>query len=51
MYRDRIRCATDDELRAVVAFFDAPELRKYYSGLLEDVKCELAVRAAQKDEI
>lgn len=49
MFREHIRHATDDTLRALIAFFDAPQLRKYYSGLLEDVRCELELRAEKGD--
>lgn len=50
IYRDSIRHATDATLRGVIAFFDTPQLRKYHSGLLEDVRCELELRAEHKDD-
>lgn len=50
MYRDRIRFATDEQLCAVAAFFDAPELRRYYTGLLEDIDCELKLRKIAKED-
>jgi hypothetical protein len=50
MYKNRIRQATDEQLQAIVAFFDAPELRKYYAGLIEDARCELQLRAAKGEE-
>ena len=50
MYKDRIRCATDAELQSVIALFDAPELRKYYAGLMEDCRSELRLREIAKEE-
>lgn len=48
MYKNRIRYASDEQLAALVSFFDCPELRRYYSGLIEDLKCELQLRASGK---
>lgn len=49
MFKGQIRCATDEQLRAIVTFFDVPELRRYYAGLLDDVRCELELRAEKGD--
>jgi hypothetical protein len=50
MYKYRIRCATDEQLQSVIAFFEAPELRKYYAGLIDDCRCELRLREIAKEE-
>jgi len=50
MYKNRIRFATDEELRAVVSFYDAPELREYHARLIEDCRCELRLREIAKED-
>lgn len=49
MFRQHIRHASDETLRGIVAFFNTPDLRRYYLGLVEDAECELQLRA-QEDE-
>lgn len=48
-YKNQMRVSTDEVLRIVKAFFDTPELRRYYSGLIEDLNDELTIRG-QLDE-
>lgn len=48
-HRNQMRVSTDEELRIVKAFFESAELRRYYSGLLEDLGDELTLRG-QLDE-
>lgn len=49
MFKTHIRHASDETLRAIKLFFDTPDLRRYYLGLLEDVEAELILRG-QEDE-
>lgn len=49
MFKQHIRHASDETLRGLKAFFDCPELRRYYTGLLEDIECEIILRG-QQDE-
>lgn len=48
-YKNQMRVSTDAELRIVKAFFETPELRRYYSGLIQDLTDELTIRG-QLDE-
>jgi hypothetical protein len=39
-----IRKTSSDHLLVILAFFDHPNLRRYYTGLIADVRRELAER-------